>query len=488
MKKVLLAGIKHETNTFASMKTGLNEFKARQWLVENEIINKLSNTKSECGGIIDAAQQEGFEIVPVVMADAQPSGCVTRAAFDKIVTMITDKLKEIPCDGVLLVLHGAMVLEDEDDGEGALLLEIRKVIGQDIPIMATLDLHCHFSDTMQNNANGFFGYDTYPHIDLYERGFEAATNMGRVLRNEIKPIVKYKRLPICGMAYDTSQEPMASLLKRVWELEQEKNVISVSLMQGFKQGDVAINGMSIVVVTNNDEAVAQRILDTLAQEILPCHLEFIRELTPLKQAVETAIAATEFPVILADVSDNPGAGSPGDGTQLLEELIHQQAKNTLVVMITDAESVERVCSAGVGNFVDLELGGKMEDPRLHGNPLKIQGLVRTITDGKFINKGKMNQGLEIDVGRLVVVAVGGIEIMIAERRHQPYDAEIVRRVGITPEDKNIIAIKSITHFRATFGAFAKQIIDVDLPGVGAMNPLLLPYTKLVRPISPLDKI
>ena len=487
MKRVLLAGMKHETNTFATGKTGMSEYRDRVLLMGDEVLDYFNGTKTEYGGMMAAAAKAGFCLVPVIAADAQPGPKVSREVFEFVTGKIIDKLTSEQIDGILLVLHGAMVLEDSFDGEGELLKTIRQY-AKDIPVIATLDMHCNLTAAMVENATAFFAYDTYPHIDLFERGFEAGSVMARIFRGELKPVMSYKKLPLISSSLPTTSEPMQSLMNKVFELESNEDVVAVSFLQGFRLADIPDMCVSLLAVTNDNKALGETIVANLANDVWAKRALFQRQPTPLEKAVREAIVAPNGPIILADISDNPGSGGPCDGTQLLAELIKQGAKNVAFVLIKDPESVERAVDAGVGNKVNLLLGGKTEDRSMHGDPLAVEGIVRTITDGRFYNKGPMNQGMLIDVGRLVVVEVDGIEILISERKHQPYDPEIMRRVGICPEDKKIIVVKSLAHFRAAYSAFAKGIIEVDLPGVAAINPRMIPYKNVTRPIYPLDVI
>lgn len=299
--------------------------------------------------------------------------------------------------------------------------------------------------------------------------------------------MRSRRLPLISSSLPTGSEPMKSLMESVFASERKAGVTAISFLQGFRLADIPDMAVSLLAVTDGDAALAEKIVDELAKEVMAKKHLFQRQPTPLAEAVARAIAAPEGPIVLADISDNPGSGGPCDGTQLLAELLRQKASDALVVLIRDPESVERVVKAGVGSKVSLLLGGKTESASLHGEPLALEVTVKTITDGRFRNKGKMSRGMLIDVGRLVAVETGGIEILISERKHQPYDLEIIRRVGICPEDKKIILVKSLAHFRADYAPIAKEIIEVDLPGVAAINPAIIPYQNVTRPIYPLDR-
>lgn len=485
MAKILLAGIKHETNTFAKGKTSFEQFKERIFWENEEVISYFKNTKTECGGMLDSLITYHHIPVPVIMADSQPGGIVDTKVADYVCDKIKEKLVTEKIDAILLVLHGAMVLDSNEDGEGYILEKIRTLCPT-IPIVATLDMHANLTEKMVQNANAFFAYDTYPHIDLYERGKEAADFLNNILNSHFKYYMKFIKLPIISSSLPTGTGIMHEIMTQVNEAEKTKGIISISFLQGFRLADIHDLSISIIAIAE-EETLAENILLKLSSLVMHAKEKFTRSAVPVSEAVTRAITAQKGPIILADISDNPGSGAPEDGTQLLEELLRQKAQNAVVVLIKDAESIKNILEAGVNNIVHLNLGGKTEDEKLHGKPLQLTAKVKTICDSIFYNKGEMCKNMRIDLGCLAVVEVNGIEILISERRHQPYDPEILRRLGISPEDKKIIAVKSLAHFRAAYSKFAKEIIEVDLPGIAAVNPEKICYKNVRRPIYPLDK-
>ncbi len=485
MANILLAGIKHETNTFARTGTSFKQFKERVFLEEEEIISYFKNTKTECGGMLASLEEHGHTPIPVIMADAQPGGIVDLAVADYVCEKIIQKASAEKPEAILLVLHGAMVLDSQQDGEGYILEKIRAVC-KNIPIIATLDMHANLTEKMMQNADAFFAYDTYPHIDLFERGKEAADFLAKILKSGFNYCMKFTKLPLISSSLPTTAGIMQQIMRKVHELEACDKIISVSFLQGFRLADIRDLSVSIIVIAA-DADTADNAISILSTMAMQNKEKFTRSAVAAADAVAMAINAAEGPVVLADISDNPGSGAPGDGTQLLAELLKQNAQNAVMVLIKDPESIGRIIAAGVTNTVELNLGGKTEAEEFHGKPLQLTAKVKTICDGIFYNKGEMSKNMCINVGRLAVVEVNGIEILISERKHQPYDPEILRRTGITPEDKKIIAVKSLAHFRAAYSKFAKEIIEVDLPGIAAVNPEKIPYKNVRRPIYPLDK-
>ena len=485
--RVLVAEFKHETNTFCHEKTGKKQFENRYIKYDEEIIAFFNGTKVEMGAFIDVSRKEHFKIVPAVAANAWPGGTVTRDMFDMVKANIINKInKEKNIDAILLSLHGAMVLEDGPDGEGELLESIRKVVGKDIPIMTSLDLHANITEKMVLNANGLFPFDNYPHTDMYDRGHEAGVNLAKMLRREIKPVMKIKKIPLLSPNLETGQKPHKEFLDMAHHWEESPKVISVSIVTGFPYADIYDGGVTVIAQTNGDVVLAEQIVDQISKAIMKKHKDFLRKTISVEEAVTIGMESSEKPVVIADVADNPGSGSPGDGTKILRKLIEMKAKNVGFAIIPDPETVNKAIYAGVGTSVSVELGGKSNYNL--GEPIKISAIVKTIADGKFINKGPMSRGLQNNLGRTAVLDINGIEVIVTERRFQPWDPEIFRRMGIEPTEKQILVVKSALHYRAAFEKFAKKIIDVDAPGLAPADIKLLNLKNIRRPIFPLDDL
>jgi microcystin degradation protein MlrC len=486
--RVLIAEFKHETNTFIKTTTGLKDYKKKHLVYGDDIIPFFTGTRTEVGGFIDEAQKEGITLIPSIAADATPGGRVEREVFnhvrDNIIRAFEDNQ---PIDGILLTLHGAMVLEDALDGEGELLESLRQVTGYDLPIMITLDLHANITEKMRLNTNGMYPYDHYPHIDMFERGVEAARNMSRMLRREIKPIVNIKKLPVLNPCMESGKHPHKPFLDMALSWEENPEVISVSIVSGFPYADIPDATMTVIAQTNNQAKLASQITEEIGQAIIRRHKDFVKNTVPLEQGIRDAMEAPEGPVIIADVSDNTGAGTPGDGTHVLRKMMEMEVKNAAFALITDNETVEKAIEAGVGSKVKVSLGGRAM-PEVLGPPIEAIGIVKTITDGKFINKGLIGRGIKNNIGPTVVIDFEGIEVIVSGTRIQPYDPEIFRRMGIEPLDKKIIVVKSIAHYRAAYTPLAKKIIEVDAPSPCPQNLKLLKLENIRRPVFPLDEI
>lgn len=486
-KRVLIGELKHETNSFIPGLTDRVSYENFHLKTGEETAPYFSAVKTEMLGFMQTLEEEGIEFTASIGAEAVPGGPVERSFFDFAMgNILKSASDEGPFDGILLALHGAMVLEDSFDAEGELLSAIRKTVGHDMPVMATLDLHGNFTEEMQRHATACFGYDTYPHIDMLERGAEAARIMARTIRGEIRPVMRSKRIPILSPTIPTAKEPYAGLMRLASGFEKEPGVLSVSVMHGFPWSDIPEAGVSVLAVTDNDEGLAEKIVTELGSRVWERRGQFTKKFITPETAVKMALESSEFPVLLADTSDNPGGGAPADGTQLLSEMIRQNVENAAFALIADPESAERAFSAGRGNPVRLSLGGKSAPRANHGAPIEAEGRVITLSDGRYTITGPMCTGLEVNMGKTAVVQIGGIYVIICTLRTQPWDAEVFRKVGIEPASKKILCVKSAAHFRASFEPIAAKIIEVDLPGLVSNNFSNFTFRNILRPVFPLD--
>lgn len=276
------------------------------------------------------------------------------------------------------------------------------------------------------------------------------------------------------------------IFKKAYEMERNPKVVNVSVAGGFPYVDSKESGFSVVVITNNDKDLAEIYAQELSDFAWSLRREFLKPLTPVREAVKRAIEAKEGPIVLADVADNPGGGGSGDGTVVLNTLLDMRADNVGFALIKDPEVVAKAIETGVGGVIKTKLGGKTDN--LHGSPIEITGYVETITDGNFVHKGPIRTGSRGHIGRSVVLKLEGIRIIVAERKMVPNDPEIFRRHGIEPKEKKILVVKSRGHFRAGYEPFAKEIIEVEAPGLANPNLKQLPYKSVKRPIFPLDDI
>lgn len=475
--------IGHETNTFSPVPTTLESFHI---LTGSQIISEFRNTATITGGIIDAAENHGIEVVPLLWTFAGPSGMVSQTAYETIKAQFLELLRVAgEIDGVVLDLHGAMVTEDHEDAEADLIKSVRATVGE-VPIVTTFDLHANISPETVKYPDVTIGFDTYPHVDMYDRGREATDVIYRIIQGEIQPTMAYRQLPLLTPppAQCTMKEPMIGLVNRLHEMEAEEGVVTATLSMGFPFADIHHAGLSVLVTTNGHQALAEEKAEAFAKHIWSMRSSFKTQLVSIEEAIACARQSDGQPVILAEGADNPGGGGPCDGTYVLRALIEADFQSAVVAVIADPESVEAAAAAGIGATIDLTIGGKRDD--MHGAPVAAKAYVKTISDGIYVFKGPMGRGRKGRMGRTVVVVIGGVEVILTEQRHQPFDAEVLRCVGIEPRDRKLIALKSAVHYRADYTPLAHEILEVDTPGVHSPNLFSFYYQNLRHPLYPFE--
>jgi microcystin degradation protein MlrC len=484
--KIVTATISHETNVLSTIKTDLNEFRKRRLFYGTELFEHFEGTKTPAGGIIEGCKQHNYELIPTVFASATPSGTITKEAFDKLLGDILEGIKKAgKIDAAVLHLHGAGVSEEYPDIEGKVLKEVRNLVGNK-PLVATFDLHANYTMEMIDNADILIGYDTYPHIDGYERGVEAVNLTKKMLEGELIPTKGFKQPPMLPalQVQFTGKYPMNRLLEEAQKMEESQEVETVTVAAGFPWSDIPEAGMSFIVTTNNNQELA----DSLAQKLYglawSMRRDFLVSPTPVSEALKQVAEFMEGPIVMADIGDNPGGGTPEDGTIVLKAIIDEGLTGGVLALIWDPAAVEAASDKGVGNNIELELGGHTDD--LHGKPIHVKARVKLLSDGKFINKGPMGTNSESDMGITAVLEIGGNDVIVTTKRLQPTDLELYRSLGIEPTEKKFIVVKSSVHYRAAHEPIAKEIIELDTPGLTSPRLAGFEFKNIRRPIFPLD--
>jgi microcystin degradation protein MlrC len=478
----------HETNTFSTIPTGRAEFEARDLHYGGELLEAYRDTGTCLGGMIAAAAAHGITLAPSLAAAAAPAGRVSKDFYAEAKDRLLADLRAAGrLDGVLLDLHGAMVVEGLDDGEGDLLRAVRACIGA-LPIAVTLDFHANVTPAMVQAATLLHGYKTYPHVDMEVRGREAAERLRDVVAGRVRPTVAFRQPPllppIAGQL--TARGPMRRLYDLAAAMEQRPGVVSISVFAGFPLADIHDAGLSVYVVTDRDQPMADALADELVETAWAHRQEFLHTALPVEAAVARALAADARPVVLADIADNTGGGAAGDTTGILRELLRVGVTDTTVACIWDPTAAATCVAAGVGATLTLDVGGKIDAS--HGAPLRLTGRVRTVSDGRFVYKGPMMRGLAGRLGPTAVLEVAGVKVIVVSHRSQTLDPEMIRFVGIDPERERILVVKSSIHYRAAFEPIAREIIEVDAPGLSSSNLARFSFTHVRRPIFPLDSL
>ncbi|MGH2604021.1 MAG: M81 family metallopeptidase, partial [Dehalococcoidia bacterium] len=402
----------HETHTFSAEPASLDQWK----ISRGEECWAFAGTNHSLGGVIDGCRERGIELVPTFFAHATPSGTPDRETVETLVTELVDGIaRALPADGIVLTLHGAMVGEGMPDAEAEILRRVRAITGLDLPIAVTLDLHANTSQELVDLATIIVGYDTYPHVDHNDRAREAVGLLAETIAGRITPVMAFAAPPLLPVpqAMYTGKPPFKTLFDRAFALEADGSALSITIAGGFAYADTPVTGMSFIAVTDNDRSGAMRIVAELADLAWSLRQEMRVENVPPARAVAAAIAHPEGPVVLVDVGDNIGGGTPGDGTVLRAELLRHGAREATVV-IAEGEAAQAALSAVVGATVRLAAGGKTD--RWHGDPVDIEGRVRLLCDGQWVNEGPENAGVPVDMGPTAVVRCGGVNLVLTSRK------------------------------------------------------------------------
>ena len=497
-KRILTAAFKHETNTFSPLPTDLAAYAARSLRCGDDVPRYFRGTATEMGAFIDAAERHGWELVYSVAADATPSGKVTREAFDTIAGTIEEALRtQGPFDAMLLCLHGAMVAEHADDGEGELLRRLRAVAGDTLPIGVTLDLHANVTETMARLATVLVSYRTYPHIDQHGTGVRCADLIARTLTGEIEPVCSVARgamIDAGDHGRTTAPGPMLETLASADALrERTPGVLDIGINAGFPWADIEPAGPSVVVVV--DRKVGAVDSAALATTLLGQIWRDRRRTTVLPLTLPAGIEAVrgaraspgEGFVLVADCADNPGGGGLENSVALLGALINAGFDKLAFGMICDPVTLQACIAAGPGTRLAVRLGGH-SGGQFQG-PLALEAQVVSIQPGRFTFTGPMSRGIEVDIGHSAVLRVGGIDIVVAGSRHQVLDPGFFTHAGLDPQQYDIVVVKSSQHFRAAFGPMARQTIVIDSgDGLTSFNLKAFGHRNVRRPVYPLDDL
>jgi microcystin degradation protein MlrC len=488
--KVAIGGIMHESNSFSPGLTGLDAFTIHR---EDEINTWWQEAHHEVGGFIEGGRVYGFEVIPTLMAQATPSGTVAAAAFEALTGELVDRLQLVPqMDGLLLALHGAMVAEGYPDGDGEIVRRVRLALGEDFPIVVTHDYHANISETLVKNATALVIYKTNPHLDQRERGLQAAAIIPRIIRGKARPVQALRKPPMLLNIFhhNTSKEPMKSIMDAACAAERNPRILAASVAAGYQYADVYEMSPSVVVVTDDDQALAEREADRLAGLLWNSREQLTVELPDAAQAVRQAMQSPQSPVVLVEMGDNIGGGSAGDSTVILSQLLSQKASGWTVVL-ADPEAARACHQAGVDAVLTLQVGGKLDD--LHGSPVAIHGRVKCLHDGRYLETEPRHGGRRYrEQGLTAVLEVAGSTIdaqnllVLTTHREPPFSLHQLLSVGIQPQRQKILVVKAAVAFRAAYEPIAGRIIEVDTPGLTAVNPARFDYVNVRRPLWGLD--
>jgi microcystin degradation protein MlrC len=480
----------HESNSFFPKPTRLADFNVFRGA---EVVKQYGASAHEVAGYLEGARRFGFEAVPLLMASATPGGPVSAEALDSLTGELIRMLKAAPAiDGILLALHGAMVSEKHPHGDAEIVRRVREAMGPKFPIVVTHDFHANISPEIVERSTVLLGYKTNPHIDQRDRGLRGAGIVSRIVKGEIKPTQAIAKPP---MLYNirfqnTNLEPLRPIVEETRRLEQNPRILAATVSGGYQYADTPAMGVSALVVTDNDPDLARRESERLGAMLWATRDRLKLNLPGPADAVKQAMAADRAPVVLVEMGDNIGGGSAGDATFMLAELVRQKATGWVVV-ITDPDAVKLAARNGVGSAFDLAVGGKTD--RLHGEPVRIRGRVKSLHDGKYIETEVRHGGARYhDQGLSAVIEAEGSTrdlenlVLLTSSREAPMSLQQLVSCGIYPGRQKILVVKAAVAFRAAYEPVAALIIEVDTPGATAVNPARFVYRNARRPLFGLE--
>ena len=487
--RIAIGGISHETNTYADACFGQTELDAFEIARGDEIVRRNTDTRTFIGGMLAGAEKLGADVVPTMCAIAQPSGTIAARAYDAMKTELLERLAAVlPVDAVALELHGAGVVDGIDDLEADLAGAVRVLVGPDVPIVAPLDLHGNITPAMAEVIDLMLGVHYYPHTDMHERGEEAVLALPDMLDGRLTPVTHVEFLPMLTPPSCTDFDPAKLTNELCWKLEGEPNVVDATFFHGFPFTDTPQAGAQIVVTTNGDRALAERVAKQIAASVWERRETFRPETdTPelaVRQAMAAAVTNPGKPVVINETSDNCGGGAPGDSTHLLRAMLDAKVTDACFAFIFDPEVAQAAHRAGVGATIEVRLGGKHDE--MHGPPLDLKAYVKSLSDGRFTYTTPMFAGVRVNHGLMARLQVDGIDIIVGSARSQTFDVEPFLLHGIDVNRYKIVALKSSQHFRATFAPIAAQIFTSDAPGLTTLRVDGFERTRPAGPLWPKD--
>jgi microcystin degradation protein MlrC len=492
--KVMIARMNHETNTFSPVPTPLEAFGNHGPTYDEAAYRDNKGMRTAMAAFIDLAEAAGAEMVTPVSASANPSGPVAASAYDELCRRIVAAASGV--DAILLDLHGAMVAQNSDDGEGDLLERVRAA-APDTPIAVALDLHANVTPKIVTNADIVVGFKTYPHVDMYETGEHAGRLLFEMLAGKRRPKVVWQQPPL--MVHSLRSTSHGGAMKRALDAarraEAEEGIPAVSVFSGFSLADIPAPCISVVVTADDGEAGvarAQAVADRIAAQAWDERDGFVYRSAPLAESIAKAkqlADGTDKPVLLLDHSDNCMSGGTCDTMDVLEAALAGGLTGIGVGPLCDPEAVATLIAAGEGAEVTLAVGNKraLSQLGITKTPPVLTGIVRKISDGEYVVSGPTYTGQRCYMGRTVLFDIGAARIVVTERTHEPWDHGVFTCVGLDPRSERFLLLKSRMYCRPVFVPISAGLVECDSDGVTSSNYALFPFSRVKRPVYPLDQ-
>lgn len=482
MKRLFITGVMHETNGFSPIPTARDSFNRHYWDPKVETEPKPHLDMLGYGAVRERANEHGFIVVPSLFAAAWPAAPVSLADWHTLRDRIIADLHEAgPIDAVFLFLHGAMFAQGVDDCEGDLIAAVRTEVGPTVPVAAEYDLHGNVGVQMVENADFTVACREYPHVDHVERSLHAVALLARVLRGEPRGATVALRIPLVGL-FPTIDSPMSELVVLLREVEARPGVLAASVFHGFFAADVPDMGASVVVHADYAD-LARAVADELAAAFVRLALAMPQRANDIGQALDAAMADGARPVVLADRADNAGGGAASDSSFLLRAVLDRGMTDVAIALMWDPVAVDLCHRAGVGARIALRVGGKTGPQS--GDPVDLEAevlAIRTDATQAWFGVGEPVQS----IGWSAAVRCRGVTVILNTDRQQAFSRHIFTQHGIEPADMRVLIVKSTAHFQNDFGKIAGRIVLCDAPGTVTSDLATLAYTRIRRPVWPLD--
>ena len=487
--RIAVGGISLESNDFVPFTAELDDFTGAGFLVEGAAVESLRDTETELAGALDAIGAAGAKAVGLLAARGVSSGRLSASAWERLRGGLLSALSAaLPVDGVFLFQHGSMEAVGEDDPEGDIAQAVRALVGPDVPVAMTCDLHGNVTRRMVESLDVLVGYRHYPHDDARETGRRAAMLLLRAVAGEIRPVIAYAKLPLILTAFNSTtltDTPYARLLTEAASLEQRNGILSASAFLVGSYIDAPDLGCSCVVVTDGDAGLARDEACRLARRFWNDRHLYEVETVSVAEAVRRGRAIEGGPVLLLDTADTTGGGAAGDGIGLVRGLLEAEVEEPCLAQVVDPAVAEACQAAGAGAEVDLTVG-HWRDPRW-GAPLRLRATVRRLLDGRFRYAGGILGGVEVSMGPSAVVEAGPVSLLVMSAPTYDWADDQYLAAGLDPAQAKFVGVKNMMNFRFGYGSVMKGFFVLDLPGPTPPDMRLLPFTRITRPVFPLDR-
>ena len=484
--RILLCELHQETNTFNPIDASLEDFKLLRCIEGREMYDQLKVVPGAVHGMIDAIEEAGGEVVPVISMEGGSGGKLKDEVVDYFVGKVLKAIESSGSfDGVYFPFHGATVAVSEEDVCGSVVEKVRKAVGEERIIAVSFDLHANVTEKTLANADVVCGYQSYPHMDFYETGYRAASlGMRKLIGKSVVPASTIIPMMVPPAGYSSQLEPFKSVIDYGKKLVEDGLLLDFTVFQVQPWMDLSVIGSTVIAVAE-DEETAKKYSDELAQRLFENRDGFWPDLMTLDEVIERAEKKqSDKPIVLVDASDSPNGGAAGDSVAAALKVQERGSKVHMGLFVKDPEAVEKAFKLGVGSTAEFSIGAGFT-PNLPG-PFTAEAVVRSLHDGEFVQEGPAGKGFVQHIGRAAVVTAGSIDFLICDMPRASGDPQLFRHFGIEPTQYDIIVVKANTSFRVPYRPIAEEFCYVNTPGAGTSDLKSLPFKRLPKGFYPFD--